>query len=179
MPCSTELTWIKSVTKRCDAAHRPASSICGFYDVHQNKPGVHARTITHRFAPMRSTVESLVTSGRIIAGLARREANQFPIQRCTPMARYASIPGIDSNCAAASVSKVVRLPHAARTQSHQHSPAPPPKNAKSCSERWNIWRGQLAAGHEPCFATSQRFHCQDVDCPWREQCMRLRAEWLR
>lgn len=46
-------------------------------------------------------------------------------------------------------------------------------------ERWRIWRLQIAAGHEPCFGTPERFGCDVLDCPWRARCLGLRAEWLR
>lgn len=56
---------------------------------------------------------------------------------------------------------------------------PPPGTATPTRERWTIWRVQIAAGHEPCFGTAQRFVCADTGCRLRARCLGLRAEWLR
>lgn len=44
--------------------------------------------------------------------------------------------------------------------------------------RYEIWSAQIQAGSEPCFATARRFVCDEIDCRWREECLRLRAEWM-
>ena len=45
--------------------------------------------------------------------------------------------------------------------------------------RWKIWQLQADAGNEPCFGTSYRLVCKDLDCRYRQDCMRLRADWRR
>lgn len=45
--------------------------------------------------------------------------------------------------------------------------------------RRSIWVQQEGRGHEPCFATERRFFCEETDCPWRAECLSLRAEWRR
>jgi len=47
------------------------------------------------------------------------------------------------------------------------------------ARRWEIWAQQAAAGRRPCFAGEQRFTCDEADCPWRDECRDLRAEWHR
>ncbi len=47
------------------------------------------------------------------------------------------------------------------------------------ARRWEIWAQQAAAGKVPCFATELRFNCEELHCPWREECQLLRAEWRR
>jgi hypothetical protein len=47
------------------------------------------------------------------------------------------------------------------------------------ARRWNIWAQQAAAGKQPCFASEVRFNCRELDCPWRAECLDLRAEWQR
>lgn len=47
------------------------------------------------------------------------------------------------------------------------------------SRRWGVWQRQLEAGHEPCFGTSERFFCAETDCPFRSECLGLRAAWKR
>lgn len=47
------------------------------------------------------------------------------------------------------------------------------------ARRWDIWARQAAAGKRPCFASELRFTCTETDCPWREECRGLRAEWHR
>lgn len=77
----------------------------------------------------------------------------------------------------------VRLPRPAqalRPVADPVEPAPPPPGtATPTRERWTIWRAQIAAGHEPCFGTAQRFVCADTGCRLRARCLGLRAEWLR
>ncbi|HEX7113404.1 MAG TPA: hypothetical protein VF216_13245 [Mizugakiibacter sp.] len=52
--------------------------------------------------------------------------------------------------------------------------------ARSASERrWAIWQEQEAAGQQACFATPLRLICTKMDCPWRSECMKLRADWMR
>lgn len=45
--------------------------------------------------------------------------------------------------------------------------------------RWQIRAEQQLAEHEPCFATDRRFFCEETGCPWRAECLALRAEWRR
>jgi len=45
--------------------------------------------------------------------------------------------------------------------------------------RHTVWAAQVSAGHEPCFGTAYRFVCDEASCPWRRDCLRLRAEWRR
>ncbi|MFO7551816.1 MAG: hypothetical protein R6W80_10440 [Haliea sp.] len=47
------------------------------------------------------------------------------------------------------------------------------------ARRWDIWAQQAAAGKRPCFASEQRFTCSEANCPWRDECRDLRAEWHR
>ncbi len=47
------------------------------------------------------------------------------------------------------------------------------------ARRWDIWAQQTAAGRVPCFATELRFNCDELECPWRDECQLLRAEWRR
>lgn len=47
------------------------------------------------------------------------------------------------------------------------------------ARRWDIWAQQAAAGQVPCFATELRFNCDELECPWRDECQLLRAEWRR
>jgi hypothetical protein len=50
----------------------------------------------------------------------------------------------------------------------------------NCSaRRWDIWAQQAASGKRPCFASEHRFTCMEADCPWRNECLGLRAEWHR
>lgn len=52
--------------------------------------------------------------------------------------------------------------------------------ARSASERrWAIWQEQEAAGQQACFATPLRLICTKMDCPWRSECLKLRADWMR
>lgn len=46
-------------------------------------------------------------------------------------------------------------------------------------ERWKVLYSQLSSGREPCYQTEQRLVCTDDTCPWRQDCLALRAEWLR
>lgn len=45
--------------------------------------------------------------------------------------------------------------------------------------RWDIWAQQAARGDTPCFATAARNTCRHLECPWRGQCLALKAEWRR
>lgn len=47
------------------------------------------------------------------------------------------------------------------------------------ADRWEIWSLQAEQGIEPCFATERRFTCTDTQCPWRDECLGLQAEWRR
>lgn len=47
------------------------------------------------------------------------------------------------------------------------------------ARRWQIWAQQAAAGKRPCFASELRFTCTEAECPWRDECQHLRAEWHR
>jgi len=47
------------------------------------------------------------------------------------------------------------------------------------ARKWQIRAMQLQMGMEPCFSTEYRHVCRDTDCPWRDQCKVLRAEWRR
>lgn len=52
--------------------------------------------------------------------------------------------------------------------------------ARSVSaRRWAIWQEQEAAGQQACFATPLRLVCTKVDCLWRSECLKLRADWMR
>lgn len=53
-----------------------------------------------------------------------------------------------------------------------------PKNVDShASRRYVIWGMQVEAGHEPCFGTAVRFVCDEYECPFRKECLGLRAHW--
>jgi hypothetical protein len=43
--------------------------------------------------------------------------------------------------------------------------------------RYQVWAAQQDSGMEPCFATPRRFVCDEQGCPWRDECLSLRAEW--
>lgn len=63
------------------------------------------------------------------------------------------------------------------------SAAPASLTAKELQQRarkrrYEIWSAQIAAGKEPCFGTARRFLCDEPDCAWREECLRLRAQWM-
>lgn len=58
-------------------------------------------------------------------------------------------------------------------------PAAPLRLARPVQRRWNIWSEQQGAGHEPCFGTDRRLYCEELNCPWRGECLSLRAEWRR
>lgn len=45
--------------------------------------------------------------------------------------------------------------------------------------RWRIWAQQAEQGALPCFATETRNTCQETACPWRDECLALKAEWKR
>ncbi len=45
--------------------------------------------------------------------------------------------------------------------------------------RWAIWSVQQQTGHEPCFGTEARIFCRESACPWRAECLGLKAEWRR
>lgn len=45
--------------------------------------------------------------------------------------------------------------------------------------RWDILTEQMRSGHEPCFQTEGRHACGETQCPWRAECLSMRAEWLR
>lgn len=45
--------------------------------------------------------------------------------------------------------------------------------------RWNVWAEQERQGRTPCFGTEARNACRKVDCPWRRECLSLKAEWRR
>lgn len=46
--------------------------------------------------------------------------------------------------------------------------------------RWQILRQQIDCGHEPCFSSDRRLECDEtVSCPWSQECLALRAQWLR
>jgi len=36
-----------------------------------------------------------------------------------------------------------------------------------------------ALKHHPCFQSEKRISCDEPDCQWREQCLKLVATWLR
>lgn len=55
----------------------------------------------------------------------------------------------------------------------------PEVRARAASRRWAIWSEQQRAGHDPCFSTEVRFFCRDEKCVWREECLSLKADWLR
>lgn len=38
---------------------------------------------------------------------------------------------------------------------------------------------QRQCGRAQCFATEVRFRCEARDCPWRAECLRPIAAWLR
>ncbi|MGD8827064.1 MAG: hypothetical protein PVG21_00060 [Gammaproteobacteria bacterium] len=45
--------------------------------------------------------------------------------------------------------------------------------------RYQIWARQAANGQTPCFGTPTRYFCDDWDCPFRAECLQLRAAWRR
>ncbi len=51
--------------------------------------------------------------------------------------------------------------------------------ANLASRRWAIWAEQQRAGQEPCFSTELRFFCRNEACIWRQECVSLKADWLR
>ncbi|MCE5232431.1 MAG: hypothetical protein LLF91_03865 [Xanthomonadaceae bacterium] len=51
--------------------------------------------------------------------------------------------------------------------------------ASASARRWAVWTEQEAAGTQACFATPLRLTCAKLDCPWRAECMKLRADWMR
>lgn len=60
------------------------------------------------------------------------------------------------------------------------SAAPMPAPSDSATRRrYAIWELQTAAGHSPCFGTSQRLVCTERNCPYRRECLRLKASWRR
>lgn len=38
---------------------------------------------------------------------------------------------------------------------------------------------QRREGRLPCCGSDLRYTCTDTDCPWRDECFKLIAEWLR
>lgn len=58
------------------------------------------------------------------------------------------------------------------------TPRPYPSGSAS-RRRYAIWELQNAAGDTPCFGTCQRLICTDNDCPYRAECLRLKASWRR
>jgi len=58
-------------------------------------------------------------------------------------------------------------------------PPRPAGRMRPAQMRWSIWAEQRRAGHEPCFGTDNRIVCEEVGCPWRGECLALRAEWRR
>lgn len=50
-------------------------------------------------------------------------------------------------------------------------------SASATSRRWAVWQLQMARGHRSCFATPERFFCTENDCPFRDECRHLRADW--
>lgn len=65
-----------------------------------------------------------------------------------------------------------RLPARARRIAHHGTPS-------EVSRRWAIWGEQKRAGQDPCFSTELRFFCRNEACVWRQECMSLKADWLR
>ena len=51
--------------------------------------------------------------------------------------------------------------------------------ATRTQRRWQVLYVQLQEGHEPCFQTERRHGCGETDCAYRQECLSLRAEWLR
>lgn len=47
------------------------------------------------------------------------------------------------------------------------------------SKRALIQAIQEAEGHEPCFLEDDRFTCEERDCEWRRDCLKLTAAWRR
>lgn len=48
--------------------------------------------------------------------------------------------------------------------------APPTLVVRAIQHRQGKW---------PCCGTDLRYTCTDTDCPWRTECFKLIAEWLR
>jgi len=42
-----------------------------------------------------------------------------------------------------------------------------------------VWAIQKARGEDCCFLSDQRMACRETECEWRDECMRLVAEWRR
>ena len=47
------------------------------------------------------------------------------------------------------------------------------------SKRVLIQAIQRAEGHAACFLDEDRFLCQESDCEWRGECLKLTAAWRR
>ena len=47
------------------------------------------------------------------------------------------------------------------------------------AQEYRVWAEQEQANHLRCFGTERRFTCEEVDCPWRVECMSLCAQWRR
>lgn len=54
-----------------------------------------------------------------------------------------------------------------------------PAAGRPMQRRWAIWGEQARAGHEPCYGTERRLTCEEIQCPWRRECLALRAVWRR
>jgi hypothetical protein len=47
------------------------------------------------------------------------------------------------------------------------------------AQEFSVWAEQERANHMRCFGTERRFTCEEIECPWRAECISLRAEWRR
>lgn len=53
----------------------------------------------------------------------------------------------------------------------------PLQGDSTTSRRWAVWQLQMHEGHRSCFGTPERFFCTENDCPFSDECRRLRANW--
>ncbi|MGE5626086.1 MAG: hypothetical protein ACM3ZT_11130 [Bacillota bacterium] len=58
-------------------------------------------------------------------------------------------------------------------------PVPVVPGGRPASLRRIVWAEQEQCGHEPCFGTQRRLFCEESGCPWRGECLSLRAAWRR
>jgi hypothetical protein len=47
------------------------------------------------------------------------------------------------------------------------------------SKRMLVQAIQRAEGHAACFRDDNRYLCEEIDCEWRSECLKLTAAWRR
>lgn len=82
-----------------------------------------------------------------------------------------------SNVEPSLVSDVVSVAATEPASGHSHA-APILDRTSVRQRRYQVWAEQQKANHELCFGTARRYIC-DAACPWRAECLSLRAEWMR